>query len=301
MRRLIVNADDFGLTSSVNKAILTAHERGIVTSASLMTGATAFEEAVGVAGEHPRLGVGVHLTLVNGRPVSRLDQIPTLVTSEGRFYQSPFEFIARLLLGNVRIEEVYRELRAQVSRAQEAGVHVTHVDGHKHLHVQPQILDVVIQVVRQLGIRRIRLPLKSSSSFKRSSMNDHQPERSTPSNPGRTRQSLSQDFVHWLVQRAAKSGRPKLIEAQIRFPENFFGLFETGSITEPLLRMVLENLPDGASEIMCHPGYDDQELRQTGTRLTQQRQQELQALTSQAIIDLVKNTGVELINYGHIA
>lgn len=273
-RRLIINADDFGLTRGVNRAIIEAHRRGIVTSASLMSGGEAFEEAADLAKQNPGLGVGVHLTLVNGRPVSSPESIPSLVTPQGRFFGSPLRFISRLELGLINLDEVRRELRAQIRRALESGINVTHVDGHKHLHIYPRLLEIVLGLMKEFGIKRIRLPLE--------------------------RPALAASLNHYLVYLASRASRAKLSRAKVYFTDHFIGLFETGSLSEAKLRRILSSLRAGTTEIMCHPGYDDEALGQTGTRLRRHREAELRALTSQSVIELIRESGIELISYGDI-
>jgi hopanoid biosynthesis associated protein HpnK len=274
-RRLIINADDFGLTRGVNRAIIEAHRRGIVTSASLMSGGEAFEEAADLARQNPRLGVGVHLTLVNGRPVCGPESIPSLVTPQGRFFGSPFKFISRLELGLINLDEVRLELRAQICRALESGIRVTHVDGHKHLHIYPRLLEIVLSLMMEFGIKRMRLPLER---------------------PALTAGSLN----HYLVYLASMASKKKLARAKVYFTDHFIGLSETGSLNEPRLRRILSLLPAGTTEVMCHPGYDDEALGQTGTRLRRHREEEFKALTNQSVIELIRESGIELISYGDI-
>jgi hopanoid biosynthesis associated protein HpnK len=274
-RRLIINADDFGLTSGVNRAIIEAHRRGIVTSASLMSGGEAFEEAANLARLNPGLSVGVHLTLVNGRPVSRPESIPSLLTPRGCFFGSPFKFVSRLELGLINPGEVRLELRAQICRALKAGIRVTHVDGHKHLHIYPNLVQIVLSLMMEFGIKRIRLPLER---------------------PALAAASLN----HYLVYLASMASKIKLSRARVRFADHFIGLSETGSLNEARLRRILLSLPEGTTELMCHPGYDDEALGRTGTRLRRHREEELKALTSQSVIELIKESGIELISYGDV-
>src|SRR5262249_20914256 len=153
MRRLVVNADDFGLTVGVNDGILDAHEHGILTSASLFANAPATADAIRRARWHPSLGIGVHLALVDGAPVLPPADVPTLVTGDGRFRRSWKPFVAACLRGRVSLVEVERELTAQIETIVAAGVLPTHLDTHKHVHAYPPIFAVVSRLAARFGIR----------------------------------------------------------------------------------------------------------------------------------------------------
>jgi len=149
MKRLVVNADDFGLTEGTNQGILEAHERGILTSTTLMANATAFDSAVELARRSPRLGVGVHLSLTGDRPVCDPTAVPSVVGDDGRFFRGPVELAQRMFAHKVHLAEVERELAAQIEKARRAGIEVTHLDGHKHVHMLPGVFPIVVRLARQ--------------------------------------------------------------------------------------------------------------------------------------------------------
>jgi predicted glycoside hydrolase/deacetylase ChbG (UPF0249 family) len=146
MRRLIVNGDDFGYTLGVNAGIFRAYCDGILTSTTLMANGDAFDDAVRIARQNPRLGVGCHLVLVGENPVAAAAKIPTLADRDGRLPASLGELVKDLSLGRVRQEDLETELRAQVQKIREAGIQPTHVDTHKHTHLHPRVMRAVVKI-----------------------------------------------------------------------------------------------------------------------------------------------------------
>jgi len=269
MKNLIVNADDFGLTEGVNRAIIDGHRNGIVTSTTLMANGMAFEHAVAVGSAVPTLGVGVHLNLTQGRPICTASQTPSLVTSEGFFYPSPGILARRILARKVELLHIENELRCQIQKIVSAGVQITHLDGHKHVHLLPPIFEVVLKLAREFGILCVRCPIEPA----RSALG---PLRS--GRRGRLRMSKQyvlgralSSLAGWQVE--------KIAEAGLHRPDHFYGLSQTGFLDRELLELMILDVPDGTSEIMCHPGYVDEALLRTRTRLRAQRETELQALT----------------------
>ena len=159
MRRLIVNADDFGLTTGINRAIVEAHENGIVSSATLMANAAKFDEAAAHAQRSPQLGVGCHVMLVDGTPLRDPATLPTLAR-DGQFASQLSGVALRAWTGRISSSEVEHEVAAQLGKLREAGIAVTHVDTHKHTHVLPAILRPLLRAARQCGVRAVRNPFE---------------------------------------------------------------------------------------------------------------------------------------------
>lgn len=276
-RYLIVTADDFGLTPGITRAILRAHEQGIVTSASLMSVGPACDEALARARDFPRLGLGVHLTWVDERPLCPPSEIPTLVDERGRLFSLP-QFLARLRRRRIRLSDIVRETRAQLERVFAAGIRPTHVDSHKHLHLYPPLLDMLLRLLPEYGIRALRLPLEPlPSPFSRLFW-----------------RALPRALPVWIL---ARWGRPKLAAAGMRHAEAFFGLFHTGRLTESVLMKIVSHLPEGVSELLCHPGFLDTEIQAVRTRLRSSREEEFRALTSPAVKEAIHQRGIRLVNY----
>ena len=287
MKRLIVNADDFGMTEGVNRAILEAHLRGIVTSTSLLANGAAFASAVEIARSTPALGVGVHLNLTEGRPSSDAARIPSLVTPEGSFFPGAGRLASRVLSGRAALPEIETEFRAQIEKVRAAGIEPTHLDGHQHVHMWPSVFALTARLTQDYGIRGIRCSR----------------ERRAPvqgllrrKGPGRGK-ILRQFGVGAALGLLALGARASLRRAGVAAPDYFYGLSSTGFLDAAALEAILRDLPEGASELMCHPGYADAELKAAPTRLQAQREVELEALTSPGIRNLARELGIELITY----
>jgi chitin disaccharide deacetylase len=287
MKTLIVNADDFGLTEGVNEGIIRAHRNGLVTSTTLMANGEAFESAVAISRRAPQLGIGVHLNLTQGRPVAPPPQIPTLVGPNGHFHMTPSGLLWGLTTRQVELGEIETELRAQVSKVLAAGIRPTHLDGHKHVHVLPGISEVVIRLAQDYGIQSVRCPIETAPSLKHLL-------RSSDAGRGAI---LKQYALARVVARFARQFKDRLIEAGLNCPARFYGLSQTGFLNEASLAAILRRVPEGASELMCHPGYLDADLHQAGTRLLKQREVELRALTCAKVKGIVGSEGIRLIAY----
>jgi len=284
--RLIVNADDFGLTPGVNRAIVEAHTRGIVTSATLMANATAFEDAIQLAGSNPRLGVGCHVVLVDGVPVLNASSVPTLVRGrhDGEFDRNAVSFAIRAWRGRIDPAEIEAEATAQIRKLQNAGIRVTHVDTHKHVHAFPPVLDPVLRAAKACGVSAIRNPFEGIA-FSHIA----------------TRPKLWKRYgqVRILSTLAAKF-RQAVEKDGITTTNGILGIVATGTLDDRLLRGMIEDLPEGTWELVCHPGYNDADLQKIQTRLRASREVELQLLTSPEAPSLLSQKRVQLVSYSDL-
>jgi len=291
MKRLIVNADDFGLTVGVNRAIIECHVCGIVTSTSILANGVAFEPAVAAAKAHANLGVGVHLNLSEGCPVSAPSNVPSLLNSGEFFVSGARRQGERILRGRANLNEVERELRSQIEKVRAAGIRITHLDGHQHLHLLPRVFSIVIKLAHEFGIAAIRC------SHERYASALHLMCRNKLSSP-----TVLKQFLTGRALAVLSSGmRQGLRHSGLRCPDHFFGFTQTGFLDATALKGILQHLPQGTSELMCHPGYSDTDLASTATRLLGQRQEELRALTDPAVKRLVTEEAIELVHYGAVA
>ena len=236
-RCLIVTADDFGLSIPVNEAVERAHCEGVLSAASLMIGAPAAEDAVERARSLPSLGVGLHLTLIDGRPVLPPDKIPGLVGPDGRFFSNPFRIGLALYVSSELRRQADAEINAQFERFLRTGLRLDHVNAHRHFHLHPVVLQSVMGVAARLDRPPVRIPLEPFIPSFRAS---------------RSRlfgRLLSSGFYFAQTRRM----RRNLREAGIPSNDHLFGLNDSGALTEPLLLGLLDHLPDGVSEIYCHP------------------------------------------------
>jgi hopanoid biosynthesis associated protein HpnK len=283
VRRLIVNADDFGLTPGVNRAIIEAHACGVVTSATLMANAAGFEDAVRRTKSSPGLSVGCHVVLLDGTPVSSRSEIPTLSdrADSGQFEKRLISFALRAVGGSIEPTEVETEAAAQIRKLQAAGIQPSHVDTHKHSHMFPQILRPLLRAAKACGVRAVRNP------FGRVTFS------AVVGRPKLWKRYGEVMLLNPLARNFLQSVKG---EGMIT-PDGSLGIAATGALDERLFRRILENLPEGTWEFVTHPGYQDAELDKVRTRLRQSRETELQILTSEAIRETVKRNGIELISY----
>lgn len=287
MRRLIINADDFGFTSGVNRAIREAHINGVVTSSTLMANGAAFAEAAHVAPQLPNLSIGCHIVLIDGKPVLPAAQLPSLSESS-RFRNGLKGFAFRALTGRMKPDEITAEASAQIRKIQSTGITVSHVDTHKHTHVFPQILRPMLRAAAACGVRAIRNPFG--------------PRRPFRSNELLARPNLWTRHAEVRVLRAfSDKFRDAVAREGFVTPDGTLGIEVTGTLDETLFRAIATTIPDGTWEFVCHPGYNDAELAAANTRLRQSRETELQVLTLPWARSLLASQEIELISYRDLA
>lgn len=267
-RRLIVNADDFGRSRSINAAVIQAHREGILTTASLMVNEVACAEAVELARQNPRLGVGLHLTFLCGHSALPPDKIPGLVNARGEFTNNPSGAGFRYFFQRSLRAQLRAELHAQFEKFRATGLPLDHVNGHLHLHLHPAIFGMLMADAKELGIRHVRLTfdplwlnlrLASGHFFYR---------------------LLHVLIFHVLSARA----RPVLRRGDFRYTQRVFGLLQNARVDEPYVLNLLEQLPPGDSELYSHPSLDE-------------FKNEFDALVSPRVRQRAQAAGLELIRY----
>lgn len=283
MKRLIINADDFGFTSGVNRAIVEAHTRGVVTSSTLMAKGRAFGEAVELSRTVPELSIGCHVVLIDGEPVVEPGMIRSLV-QDGRFRDGLKAFAARALTGRINATEIEAEASAQIRKIQALGISVSHVDTHKHTHLFPSILRPLLRAAAACGVKAVRNPFG-------------------PKFPLRSSQLLARPGL-WtryaevkVLGRFAGKFQAAVDREGFLTTDGTLGIEVTGTLDETLFRAIAESVPDGTWEFVCHPGYNDADLRAARTRLRESREMELRVLTLPAARQVLAKDGVELISY----
>jgi chitin disaccharide deacetylase len=280
---LIVNADDFGFTSGVNRAIVEAHSRGVVTSSTLMANGPAFADAAQLAQTIPTLSVGCHVLLIDGRPVLDAKQLPSL-TSGPHFRDCLMTFAARAIAGRIDADEIAAEATAQIRKIQSAGIAVSHLDTHKHTHLFPRVLRPLLRAAAACGIRAVRnpfgprLPLRSSRVLSRPGLWTRYAElRVLGGFAGKFREAVDRDGF--------------------TTPDGTLGIAVTGALDENLFLAIARSIPPGTWEFVCHPGYNDSDLQRAETRLRASRESELRVLTLPASREVLLQEGIELISY----
>jgi predicted glycoside hydrolase/deacetylase ChbG (UPF0249 family) len=283
-RRLIVNGDDFGLTPGVNAGILDAHRQGILTSASVFATAASTAEALAIARRTPSLGIGCHLTLVDGEPLSPPSRVPTLVR-DGRLRLTWRSFAAAVAAGRVSMAEVERELTAQIDRIRSGGIRVAHLDAHKHVHACPPVFEVVARLAKRFDVSRVRIPWE-------------RPAVALVWRHARIGGARRQAIENLALTPWALRDR-RILAAQGMPPApHFLGRVLTGLFDRESFDALLASVPPGTSELMMHPGYADAALDRVRTRLRAERAREVALLTAPANWDTLQRAGVVLVTNG---
>ena len=295
--RLIVNADDFGLTRGINQAIAELHAAGAVTSATLMASGPAFFHAVETARARPSLGVGCHIVLTDGVPILPPETIPTLIGEDGRtFRPSLHQFLSAALRGGIDPKDIEREATAQIARLQTAGLTVTHLDTHKHTHVLPQVARPLLAAAERTGVRAVRTPFEAKWSLRL----------------GHTRILRLLGVAATRLFRSRFLALAPIRNGRVFTTQGAIGIAATGRLNEAALRQIVEALPQGTWELVCHPGYDDPDLDTIATRLRRTRDLEREALLAvlsrehrrspdRPLHIQAQPKPLELINYGRLA
>jgi predicted glycoside hydrolase/deacetylase ChbG (UPF0249 family) len=285
--RLIINADDFGLTPGINRSILELHQAGVLTTATLMATGPAFDDAVAIASRNPALGVGCHIVLTDGVPASPPETIPSLLGPDRKtFRTSLLDFVHHLLRGHIREEDIEREATAQITKLQQAGISITHVDTHKHTHLFPAAARPILRVLERAGIPAIRNPFEPAFT-----------------------QNLAHAGLKRRLQisalnrlRPAFERHPQLRNGTVRTTRGTVGVSATGNLNASTLAEILSAMPDdGVFELVCHPGYNDHDLDRVTTRLRAHREMEMQALLSVIPATLAQPNSPALIHFGSFA
>jgi predicted glycoside hydrolase/deacetylase ChbG (UPF0249 family) len=277
-RLLVINADDFGFAPGVNRGIVEAHEAGTLSSASMMVNTPAFSAAAALARERvPTLGVGLHLNLLAGRPLSA---VPTLTNPHDGLFHSLGTLVRRALTGRLRASDVRRECDAQLGALAAQGIRITHLDSHRHTHALPGVLPAVLASARAAGVHIVRRPLDTPIL--------------------RDPVASAKMLVLRAAWRSALSGvAVEDREAVTRAPV-FRGIALQGAPDiERRLVHLLDHLPHGTTEIMMHPGYDDAILASLDPYRSE-REREVAALRSVAVRTRLARGDIRLVRFDEL-
>jgi chitin disaccharide deacetylase len=286
MKRLIVNADDFGLTHGVNRAIAACHQRGIVSSATLMATGACFDEAVAMAAQLPRLGVGCHVVLVDGEPLLPASQVRSLLApGTNRFYHSIGEVLRAVAVGRFRAEEVEAEAGAQLARLRGSGIEVSHFDSHKHTHMFPSLLRPLLRAASAHGVMSVRNPFEAPGAV---SWREARLSKTLLVRKAETALLRAWLYGRWL---------PTVRAAGFTTTDGSLGIAATGTLDEARLRAMLKQMRAGTWELVCHPGYNDGELAAIRTKLRESREVEMRALLTMDPVELCDEYGAELVTF----
>lgn len=276
MKKIIVNADDFGYHEFINRAIEKSVREGCVRSTTMMAGGAAFDDAVKIANRNPNLGVGVHFTLVDCAPVLPPEEIPTLVTEKGTLFETYEKFVTAYCQGKISNDEIKSELAAQIEKIRRAGLKITHFDSHTHLHHLPGVSEIAFEVAGAAGIKKVRIA--------DTKILDKSPK---------TFRQICTLFGFSILTKIA---RKKAQEKNFLTPENFAGLIGNRSVSEEFLSDVIENMQEGTTEVMVHVGTNNKIL-QDYCNWNHDYEQELAAVTSPKILQLLEEKNIVVTNY----
>ncbi|GAB4334982.1 MAG: hopanoid biosynthesis-associated protein HpnK [Leptolyngbyaceae cyanobacterium] len=277
-RQLIINGDDFGFSSGVNQAIIDAHQRGVLTSTSLMVTGDAFEEAVALAKAHPTLAIGLHLVLICGRSVLPPEKIPHLVDADRYFSNQPEKSGVYYHFSAAAHQELTLEIRAQLEKFRQTGLPLSHVDGHLHMHLQPIVLQNLVKLAEEFEIRFIRLPLE---------------ELQLTLNIDRAN-FLSKILWSLIFRGLRRYGEGLLRTHNIHCTERVYGLLQTGCMTEDYLLHLIPQIRANLVEIYSHPAIPLSGEPDNGIGFGQA---ERDALISDRVRQSIEQSGFHLTNY----
>lgn len=280
MKQLIITSDDFGLSPGVNAAVEMAWRDGILTCASIMPGGAAFDEAVAIARRNPGLQVGLHLTLVQGSSVLPPKEIPGLVDGAGNFRDNPVAAGMRYFFDKGLYKQLLREIEAQIRRVKDAGIPVTHIDGHLNIHLHPTVFSILTELMPRYGIASFRLSrerLFHNLAFDRERIAGKALER----------------LIFGALSSHARSGLERM---GMRLACEVKGVLNSGRMSETYILNILDGLGEGLTEIYFHPGIlPDGEI--TRRMPDYRHEDELAALTSLRVRRKLTALAIELTNY----
>ncbi len=276
MRNLIVSADDFGLTRSVTDGVTKARIDGIVTNINFLATGEAFEYAARILRETGLKDIGGHLALTDGVPVSDPSRIKSLVTRDGKFNANYRRFFLKFALGLIDRDEIYIELKAQMERLKGAGVNMTNLNSHQHIHMIPGVLNIFVRLAKEYNIPSMRYTCGKEPAF--------------------GRMAFGKIYKLMVASRFRKRMKRILDEGGIRYTKSFAGFLDSGRLTEDALCGILTRLDDGATELMTHPGFLGPEVLDR-YRWHLNCEYELYALTSPRAKKIIQERSIQLITY----
>lgn len=265
MKKLIVNADDFGYSEEINKGIIESHINGIVTSTSMIVNMPGFKSAVKLVKKHHSLDVGIHLNLTEGKPL-----LNSPLAVKGKFSGSYLNFI----LNKYPEEEIEAELEAQITKLESAGIKISHIDGHQHIHVFPNVFKIIINLAKKHNIKYIRIP-----------------DEKIISNKILFGSILDGQLIKNIVLSTLSINKKKLLTKNgLKTTDNFYGVLSANQLTFTKLASIVKNIENGTSELICHPGNENYDNYLNRVR-------EKKILTHENIKQLIKNQNIKLTNF----
>lgn len=278
MKQLIVSADDFGLSKSINEGIAKAYREGIVTSINILPTGPSFEESLYLIKDLKLEEIGAHLSLTETSPVTDPAKVTSLVTKEGFFSANYPSFFINLFLGKIKTDDIYLELRSQLDRLKRTNLPIISLNSHEHIHMMPFLLKIFIELAGEYSIPFIRYP--------------HGDRLVSPFSLKKLFKMIALSYFGKRIERMVR-------ESGIYAADNFLGHLDSGNLSEDLLIRLLDNLREGTTELVCHPGYlSSQVTDRYAFHLNCEG--ELSALTSRRVKRIIEDRGIKLVTYGEI-
>jgi predicted glycoside hydrolase/deacetylase ChbG (UPF0249 family) len=276
MKKVIINADDFGLCRGVNEGIVLAHQKGILTSTTLMANMPAFDHAVELAKQNKKLGVGIHLNIVRGKPLSPEDRVLSLLNKDKKFFSSLFILMKRILSRRINQQEIELEFRAQIEKILENNLQIS------HFHCLSSLLKIVLKLGKEYNIKRIRYINEYCLSPR-----------------------LFQSAKAFFASLSCSSMKQRIIEDGIFMPDKSYGICKSGRMSSQRIKKILSNLKDGVTEIITHPGFMTKELldleKEIGSYyINRYREKELNALLDKGLKQIIRDKEISLINFNQL-
>lgn len=278
MLKLIVNADDFGLSDIINEGILESYLKGILRSTSLVANGKAFDHSLEIIRSHPELDVGVHLTLVEEKPILDENKVPSLIFKNGHFYNHANDFTKRYLSKKISFNEVKNELNAQIEKILDNRIVISHMDSHQHLHLLPRILDITIELANRYKIKFIRLPKEKFRSYMFHDLNE-----------------ITRIEQMAVVNSLCSKAKKKISNRT----DHFVGFYYGGKLRRQNLLKLIENLPnDGICELMCHPGLSNYSTDYSHWNYRQI--EEMHALIDVEVSELIVKKNIQIASFKNL-
>jgi chitin disaccharide deacetylase len=280
LKRLIVNADDFGLSPEVNAGVIRAHRDGILGSASLMVAEPAAKAAAELARQNPALDVGLHAVVCRGRSILNAAHLPGAVDASGHFLENPVLAGMRYFFDRSMRTKMTDELRAQVERHLDLVGYLNHIDGHLNFHVHPLFADILIELAAEYKVPCIRLPRESVMTTLRLRRNNI---------PSKLIESV-------IFRTLSRRTRRMMAERGLRSTDALFGLHQSGHLDEDYIVSVIDKLRDGTTELYFHPAADVGNIPPSAAA-----QLEVEILTSPRVRDAIDRNAIELITFANLS
>ena len=289
-RQLIINADDVGMTSGINRAVSECANAGMLRSATLIANGDAFEDAVKTFKEREGFGIGIHFVLTGFKPLLPAEKLSGLIGPDGFLPSGPGELLKKTARGRIVRDAIRRELFAQAERVFDSGITPTHFDSHKHVHIIPAVLDVIIEIAKRFSVKWMREPFEAQGAW--AFLPDLE--------KGQRAKFMKQFAISCASNVARPIFRSRIRQAGIQTPAGLYGISPTGFINEKMIRRLCRMLRPGLSELMTHPGIVDKDLIGRKSRLLYSRAREREIFVSPEMKELFEEHKIVLSHFGEL-